>query len=116
LQVINSKNQTLAMYKSMVQNLDVVASKLEVLLTLILNDPDFYSPLIYHFFNNHQIFSLFGPISAKLRSWPDLNWHFPHGPRKQNLEEEKCEDGFIKWIGIEELSCKVTSCKFEIID
>jgi hypothetical protein len=53
LQVINSKNQTLAMYKSMVQNLDVVASKLEVLLTLILNDPDFYSPLIYHFFNNH---------------------------------------------------------------
>lgn len=51
--------------------LDHITKKLQDYLRYILNDPDLYSPLVFRFFNSHQIFQMIPEISTFL----ELNKH-----------------------------------------
>eukprot|EP00347_Sterkiella_histriomuscorum_P014587 403360313 len=63
----NTSHDTSRRYRILYQELEQACIQLEGYFKLLLNDPDFYTELLYQFFNQHQIFELF-PFVALFRT------------------------------------------------
>ena len=60
----NKSRDLTTKYTTMHFELDKITKKLQNYLRWILNDPDLYSPLIYKFFNSHQIFQMIPEVTT----------------------------------------------------